>query len=59
MFQLHIIFLYVFGLIEILVLFLPLIALQYHEVKVNVTLGAETELMGKLKTADTDSQLCW
>ena len=39
---------------------LPLIALQYHEVKVNVTLGAETELMGKLKTADTDESLiCW
>ena len=37
---------------------LPLIALQYHEVKVNVTLGAETELMGQLNTTnDTDGTL--
>ena len=36
---------------------LPLIALQYHEVKVNVTLGAETDLMGKLKDADTEGGL--
>ena len=36
---------------------LPLIALQYHEVKVNVTLGAETELMGKLQSSDTEGVL--
>jgi len=36
---------------------LPLIALQYHEVKVNVTLGAETDLIGKLKDAVTEGGL--
>ena len=36
---------------------LPLIALQYHEVKVNVTLGAETDLIGKLNDADIEEAL--
>ena len=37
---------------------LPLIALQYHEVKVNITLGAETDLIGQLKTTgDTEAAL--
>ena len=36
---------------------LPLIALQYHEVKINITLGAESDLTGKLNDGDTEGAL--